>query len=98
MLYHMNGNDRTNFLQLKQPTDLDPSLGAGLATSLHNWIQNTYAVAFVSYMISQTSDQDQQTWRQHFTDDEKGKIWYWFSGQVIASLSLGFQAGLTFSS
>ncbi len=78
----MNSNDRTNFLQLSPPTDLDSSLGVNLATDLHNWIQNTYAVAFVSYMISQTSDKDQQTWRQHFSDDEKGKIWYWFSGQV----------------
>ena len=85
MLYHMNSNDRTNFLQLSTPANLDPSLGVGLAQELHDWIQNTYAVAFVSYMISQVSDEGQQTWRQHFTDDEKGKIWYWFSGQVSST-------------
>ena len=82
MVYHMNNDDRTHFLQMSPPTNLDPSLGVNLPTDLHNWIQNTYAVAFVAYMVSQTSAADQSSWREHLTDDEKAKIWYWFSGQV----------------
>ncbi|KAK7419301.1 hypothetical protein QQX98_003453 [Neonectria punicea] len=79
MLFHMNEDDRTTFLQTVPPANLPIDLGANLPQELKDWIHGTYAPAYVSFMISQAKSAN-ATWRYPLTDAEKDKIWYWWSG------------------
>lgn len=76
----MNADDRTTFLQTTAPT-IPIELGANLQSDLKQWIQNQYGPAYISFMLSQTKSAN-ISWRNGFSDAEKDKIWYWWSGQV----------------
>jgi hypothetical protein len=82
MYYHMNESDRTTFLSYPKPTNMPTELAEGLAVELKNWIHDTYAPAYISFMLSQVSPGSSQGWRVQLSDAEKDKIWYWFSGSV----------------
>ncbi|MCJ1421447.1 hypothetical protein MMC32_007811 [Xylographa parallela] len=84
MTYHMSDNDRTNFLQIDKPQNLDINLAQDLPSDLATWIQQTYAPAYVSFMLAQTPLKGE---RVNLTDDEKNKIWYWWSGSGSKCLS-----------
>jgi hypothetical protein len=81
MLFHMNEDDRTTFLQTAPPANLPIELGANLQQELKDWIHGTYGPAYVSFMISQTKSANAK-WRYPLTDPDKDKIWYWWSGSV----------------
>ena len=81
MLYHMNADDRTTFLQTTAPPGLPTDLTTNLPTALKNWIKGTYGPAFISFLIAQTKASN-VTWRNAFTPEEIDKIWYWWNGQV----------------
>lgn len=82
MYYHMNEDDRTQLLQFPKPANLPLNLADDLPLSLQTWIQNTYAPAYISFMLSQVSPVDSSAWRVNFTDDDKNRIWYWWSGSI----------------
>ncbi|KPM39826.1 hypothetical protein AK830_g6732 [Neonectria ditissima] len=79
MLFHMNEDDRTTFLQTTAPANLPIELGANLQQELKSWIHDTYGPAYVSFMVSQTKSANAK-WRYPLTDADKDKIWYWWSG------------------
>jgi hypothetical protein len=81
MLFHMNADTRTTFLQTAKPDNLPLDLGDNLQSDLKKWIHDTYAPAYISFMIAQVKPAN-VNWRNNFTDAEKAKIWYWWSGQV----------------
>ncbi|KAK4174090.1 hypothetical protein QBC36DRAFT_303126 [Triangularia setosa] len=87
MFYHMDESDRTTFLMYPKPRDLPPELADNLAADLKMWIHDTYAPAYVSFMLSQVSPGDSSGWRVNFDDAEKDKIWYWWSGSGSKCLS-----------
>ena len=82
MYYHMNESDRTTFLSYPKPTDLPLELADNLPADLKTWIHDTYAPAYLSFMLSQVSPGGSKGWRVNFDDVEKNKIWYWWSGSV----------------
>ncbi|MCJ1388432.1 hypothetical protein MMC18_001279 [Xylographa bjoerkii] len=77
-------NDRTTFLQIDKPQNLDINLAQNLPSGLATWIQQTYAPAYVSFMLAQTPMKAETV---HLTDDEKNKVWYWWSGSGAKCLS-----------
>ncbi|KAH6880531.1 hypothetical protein B0T10DRAFT_609611 [Thelonectria olida] len=79
MLFHMNEDARTTFLQTAPPENLPVELGANLQQELKSWIHDTYGPAYVSFMIAQTKSANAK-WRYPLTDADKDKIWYWWSG------------------
>jgi hypothetical protein len=81
MLYHMNADDRTTFLQIAQPQTLPIDLTSNLPADLKTWIHDKYAPAFVSFMISQTKSKN-VSWRYPLSQPEMDKVWYWWNGQV----------------
>ena len=87
MFYHMSESDRTNFLQFPKPKDLPVELAEQLPSDLKAWIRDKYATAYVSFSISQVKKADSKDWRVNFTDEEKDKIWYWWSGSVSSPCS-----------
>lgn len=82
MYYHMSESDRTTFLQYPKPANLPIELAENLPADLKTWIHDTYATAYVSFMLSQVTQGDSKDWRVNFDDAEKDKIWYWWSGAV----------------
>ncbi|TFK65127.1 hypothetical protein BDN72DRAFT_209785 [Pluteus cervinus] len=85
MLYHMNADDRTAFLQTAAPR-IPAELGDNLATPLKTWIRGTYGPAFISFMIAQTKSKD-VVWRNAFSQAEIDKVWYWWNGMGSSCLS-----------
>lgn len=81
MLFHMEADARTNFLQTQPPQNLPIELGSNLQSDLKTWIRNTYGPAYISFMISQIKS-GTVNWRGNFDDTQKEKIWYWWSGSV----------------
>jgi len=81
MFYHMTESDRITFLNYPKPSDLPVELGANLPQELKAWIHNTYAPAYISFMLSQIKREDSKSWRVNFDDNEQDKIWYWWTGQ-----------------
>ena len=77
----MNDDDRSQFLQFPKPDNLPIDLAQNLAQNLKTWIHDIYAPAYITFMISQVDSKD-VTWRWNLTDDEKAKVWYWWSGAV----------------
>ena len=83
MHMHMNDSDRVNLLNMpNKPSDLPPSLAAGLALPLKDWLRGVYAPAVVCHSITQASLAVKRTWQQNFTAQEEAKVWYFFTGQV----------------
>jgi hypothetical protein len=82
MYYHMNESDRTTFLNYPKPTNLPDSLGVNLDSTLKTWIHDTYAPAYISFMLSQVAPGSSKSWRVNFDQTENNKIWYWWSGSV----------------
>lgn len=83
MQFHMNADDRTNFLQTTAPQSLPNELGNGLEDTLKTWVRTTYGPAYVSFMIAQVKPTDEtKKWRGPLTDADKDKIWYWWQGSV----------------
>ncbi|KAK4203359.1 hypothetical protein QBC40DRAFT_262471 [Triangularia verruculosa] len=87
LFYHMDESDRTTFLTYPKPRGLPLELAENLAADLKTWIHDTYAPAYVSFMLSQVSPGDSSGWRVNFNDAEKDKIWYWWSGSGSKCLS-----------
>ncbi|KAK4125612.1 hypothetical protein N657DRAFT_631874 [Parathielavia appendiculata] len=58
MFYHMNESDRTSFLTYPKPRDLPLELADNLPADLKTWIHDTYAPAYMSFMLSQVSPAD----------------------------------------
>lgn len=81
MMYHMNETDRTNFFQQDVPRNLPNELADGLQADLKTWLHDTYAPAFVSFMISGVKATDVK-WRDPLTATEIERAWYWWNGQV----------------
>jgi hypothetical protein len=90
MYFHMSESDRVNFLNFPKPK-LRIELAENLPSELKTWIKNKYAPAYVAFMISQVKRQDSKDWRQQFTQEEKDKVWYWWSGAVSHSPSHQFK-------
>jgi hypothetical protein len=82
MYYHMSESDRTTFLQYPKPNNLPVELAENLPQDLKTWFHDTYAPAYVSFMLSQVAQEDSSSWKVNFDEAEKDKIWYWWSGSV----------------
>jgi hypothetical protein len=81
MFYHMDESRRVTFLNYPKPNDLPLELGANLPQDLKTWIKDTYAPAYLSFMLSQVKKEDSKSWRVNFDETEQDKIWYWWTGQ-----------------
>ncbi|KDR76297.1 hypothetical protein GALMADRAFT_140011 [Galerina marginata CBS 339.88] len=86
MYYHMDDSGRSQFLQFPKPTNLPLEIAQNLPQTLKTWIHDVYAPAYITYMLSQVEAKD-VTWRGNLTDDEKAKVWYWWSGSGSLCLS-----------
>ncbi len=52
MYYYIDQNQRLNFMDFPKPSNLPISLGENLLGNLKTWIKKTYALAYISFMIS----------------------------------------------
>lgn len=86
MLYHMDSDDRLNFINVPKPQGLPNELRDNLDDELITWIKDTYSRAYVAYMISQIEPRPgappETEPRVKLTADEKKKAWYFFRGKV----------------
>lgn len=79
MYYHMKSQDREQIYGSEQP-EVPDSLGKNLPSSLSSWICGTYAPAFTALEIMKSVPT--KGWTTTFTDEEKARIKYFWTGQV----------------
>ncbi len=81
MTYHMNEDDRVQFLNSALPQNLPIELTTNLPDNLKTFLKDKYGPAYVSMMLSHAKVKDSD-WRYPLTDAERDKIWYWWTGSV----------------
>ncbi|KAL6822001.1 hypothetical protein J3E69DRAFT_368161 [Trichoderma sp. SZMC 28015] len=86
MYYHMDPELRGDkFLNVPQPSTLPAELSINLEDRYRNWIKDVYAPAYLAYMISETNTNFREKYK--FTDKEKARIAYWWTGTGKKCLS-----------
>ncbi|KAL2751802.1 hypothetical protein ACRALDRAFT_1073126 [Sodiomyces alcalophilus JCM 7366] len=80
MFYHMKDEDRKNFTTRSRPDpkDLGPELTTQLPDDIREWLQNTYAPAFITRSITQIEE-----FKKKFKTGDTEKVWYWWSGNPL---------------
>ena len=55
----------------------------GLRYDIQKWLKEVYAPAYIANMLCNAQPSESQTWRNQFSDSEKIKVHYWWTGKVI---------------
>ena len=93
MLYHMDDNDRNTFTGDAKPTvgnggdQVPTALASNLNTDIVSWIQKTYVPMWIAKRIISMNDATQNTWREKFSEQQKKKINYFWTGKGKTCLS-----------
>ena len=93
MLFHMSDSDLNNFTGEVRPSQgtgadqIPSSLGSNLETQIASWIQNSYTPMWIAKRVISMSDTVQKTWRVQFTDAEKKRINYFWTGKGKTCMS-----------
>lgn len=97
MYYHMDSELRgPKFLNVPQPNTLPAELSTNLEDRYRNWMKDVYAPAYLTYMISETNTNFRDKYK--FSDKEKARIAYWWTGTVSAFRRATLSTGVDRSS
>lgn len=85
----MSDDDRKTFFGSAKPV-VDPNIfpvamADSLPSECKTWLIETYTPAFISHMLSRSEYSN--GWRGQFDEQQKDKIWYWWTGQVRVPLT-----------